>query len=56
MEITRVDSYDDKRFSQVVLNQHGAYIIEDEPYEIEIITKDSAVIRGKNKSVYGEIF
>ena len=55
MDITRIDTYDDNRFSQNVLNQHGAYIIEDEPYEIEIITKDSAVIRGKNKSVYGEL-
>ena len=55
MDITRIDTYDDNRFSQNVLNQHGAYIIEDEPYEIEIITKDSAVIIGKNKSVYREL-
>ena len=45
MEITRVDSYDDKRFSQVVLNQHGAYIIGNEPYEIEIVTA-GAPVRG----------
>ena len=48
MDITRIDSYYDNRFSQNVLNQHGAYVIEDEPYEIEIISKDSAVIRGKS--------
>ena len=55
MDITRIDSYDDKRFSQVVLNQHGAYIVEDEPYEIEIISKDSAVVRGKETSAYTEL-
>lgn len=55
MDITRIDTYDDNRFSQKVLNQHGAYIIEDEPYEIEIISKDSAMIRGKDISVYGEL-
>jgi 8-oxo-dGTP pyrophosphatase MutT (NUDIX family) len=55
MDITRIDSYYDNRFSQNVLNQHGAYVIEDEPYEIEIISKDSAVIRGKEPSLYAEL-
>ena len=55
MNITRIDSYYDNRFSQNVLNQHGAYVIEDEPYEIEIISKDSAVIRGKEPSLYAEL-
>ena len=55
MNITRIDTYDDNRFSQNVLNQHGAYVIEDEPYEIEIISKDSAVVRGKDSSAFGEL-
>lgn len=55
MEITRIDTYDDGRFSQTVLDQHGAYVIEDEPYEIEIVSKDSAVVRGKDTSAYEEL-
>lgn len=46
MDIKRMDSYDDKRFSQSVLNQHGAYLIDNQPYEVEIISKDSAIVRG----------
>ena len=55
MEITRINSYDDKRFSQIVLNQHGAYLVDDEPYEIEIVSKDTALVSGKNHSVYEEL-
>lgn len=55
MDITRIDTYVDNRFSQSVLNQHGAYIIGDEPYEIEIISKDYAVVRGKDTSAYEEL-
>ena len=55
MEITRINSYDDKRFSIIVLNQHGAYLIDNEPYEIEIVSKDTALVRGKNSSVYDEL-
>ena len=46
MDITRINAYADKRFSQTVLNQHGAYIVDDEPYEIEIISNNIAVVRG----------
>ena len=55
MDITRINTYDDKRFSQTVLNQHGAYIVDDEPYEIEIISNNTAVVRGKNRSAYEEL-
>lgn len=55
MEITRINSYDDKRFSQIVLNQHGAYLVDDEPYEIEIVSKDTANVRGNNPSAYEEL-
>ena len=37
MDITRIDTYNDERFSRTVLIQHGAYLISDDPYEIEII-------------------
>jgi len=55
LEITRINSYDDKRFSIIVLNQHGAYLIDNEPYEIEIVSKDTAIVRGNNPSAYEEL-
>ena len=55
VDITRINAYADKRFSQTVLNQHGAYIVDDEPYEIEIISNNIAVVRGKNRSAYEEL-
>lgn len=47
MEITRINTYDDPRFSKVVLCQHGAYLIGEEPYEVEIVSDNSAIVRGK---------
>lgn len=55
MEITRINTYDDCRFSQNVLYQHGAYIIADETYEVEIVSKNSAIVRGKDCSAFGEL-
>ena len=52
MEITRIDSYTDSRFSETVLNQHGAYIVGHEPYQVEIISPDSARVFGKDPAVY----
>ena len=46
MNIERIDSYEDRRFSQNVLNQHGCFLVNDVPYEIEIISDSKAVIRG----------
>ncbi|MBR4470845.1 MAG: hypothetical protein IKS54_06005 [Erysipelotrichaceae bacterium] len=55
MEIRRIDAYCDDRFSQKTLFQHGAYLIDDEPYEIEITDKDSAVVRGKDAAFFHEL-
>ena len=55
MDITRIDSYDDGRFSKTVLNQHGAYLVDNEPYQVEIINSISAVIRGNNPAVYNTL-
>ena len=55
MEIRRIDEYQDDRFSQKILFQHGAYLIDDEPYEIEIINKDSAVVRGMDAAFFHEL-
>lgn len=48
MNIKRINSYQDKRFSQAVLNQHGCFLVDDEPYEVEIISDHEAVVRGRN--------
>lgn len=52
MDIQRIDSYTDSRFSKNVLNQHGAYLVDNEPYQIEITDSNSAVIQGKDPAVY----
>ena len=52
MNIKRINTYDDKRFSQKVLNQHGCFLVEEEPYEIEIISDFEAIVRGKVSAVY----
>lgn len=52
MNIKRVDRYNDKRFSKTVLLQNGAYDIDGEPYEVEIINSECAVIRGKDTEKY----
>ena len=52
MEIKRVTDYNNPIFSQIVLNQRGAFLIDEEPYEIEIISSDSASVKGKNRENY----
>ena len=55
MEIKRINSYDDNRFSQTVLNQHGCFLADGMPYEVEIISDYEAVISGVDQAVYAEI-
>lgn len=38
MRIKRINSYQDPRFSQIALNQHGAFLIGSDPYEVKIIS------------------
>jgi len=52
MNIKRVNTYHDKRFSQKVLNQHGCFLVDEEHYEIEIVSDFEAVIRGKDSTIY----
>ena len=48
MNITRINTYDDHRFSQEALNQHGCYLADgDVPIEIRIISQSEAVIKGE---------
>ncbi|MCD7732555.1 MAG: hypothetical protein LUH56_03850 [Oscillospiraceae bacterium] len=44
MKIERINSYTDKRFSERVLKQHGAFLVDGEPFGFEIISTDSAVV------------
>lgn len=55
MEIKRINTYTDDRFSQRVLLQHGCFLVDEAPYEIEIISDFEAVSRGKNADVYLEV-
>lgn len=55
MSIIRINSYDDHRFSQEALNQHGCYIADgDVPVEIIIISQSEALIKG-DKAYFDEI-
>lgn len=55
MKIKRIDNYTNELFSQIVLNQRGAFLVNDEPYEVEIISNDSAIVRGKNSNFFEKI-
>lgn len=52
MNIERINTYQDRRFSQRVLNQHGCFLADGEPYEVEIISQREAVIRGREAAAY----
>lgn len=46
-KITRINDYDDKRYSKTALLQHGAFQIDDQhAVEVVIVNSDSAQIRG----------
>lgn len=44
MEIERIDSYDDPRFPQEVLFQHGAYIAGGQPWSFRVVSGSEAVV------------
>jgi hypothetical protein len=52
MSIERIDNYIDKRFSKKALYQHGAYLIDGEPYEVIIVSDIKAVVYGDDASQY----
>lgn len=47
MELVRINTYDDPRFSPAVLRQHGCFLADGELYELEIVSSSEAVVRGK---------
>ena len=55
MDIQRIDNYTDTRFSKNVLEPHGAYLIDGDPYEIEITGSSEATVRGKDPAAYAEL-
>ena len=55
MNITRINTYDDQRFSQEALNQHGCYLADgDVSIEIKIISQSEAIIKG-DKTYFNEV-
>ena len=52
MEIERINEYQDERFSQKALWQHGCFLADGMPYEVEIISDFEAVIKGRNPGMY----
>lgn len=52
MDIKRINTYQDPRFSKTALNQHGCFLVDGKPCEIEIISDFEAVIRGKDAGLY----
>ena len=52
MNIQRINTYHDPRFSQTVLNQHGCFLAGEDPYEVEIVSNRAAVIRGKEEATF----
>lgn len=55
MEIKRINTYTDPRFSQSALNQHGCFLADNQPYEIVISSDREAVIHGENAAVFPDI-
>ena len=56
VKIQRINAYDDVRFSERVLKQHGAFVINDELLcEVEIIGTCEAIVHGAVEEFYNEI-
>ena len=52
MVIERINDYENPCFSSKVLWQHGGYLIDGNPYEVEIIQPNVAVVRGADSEKY----
>ncbi|MCC8196080.1 MAG: hypothetical protein LIO49_04640 [Ruminococcus sp.] len=55
MKIERINNYTDVRFSEVVLKQHGAFLVDGEPFGFEIISTNSAVVHMSEKDCPNEL-
>ena len=54
MEARRIDGYTDRRFSPQVLRQHGGFLVDGVPCEVEIVGPETAIIRGQPRC-YGAV-
>ena len=53
VKIQRINTYDDSRFSEKILKQHGAFVINDMILcEVEIVGESEAVIHGDVEEFY----
>lgn len=56
INIERVNDYSDSRFRQNVLQQHGAFLVNEVlPYEVEILNQTDAVIHGEEKQFFENV-
>lgn len=55
MNITRLNTYADDRFSAEALRQHGCYLVDDIPCEVLILSEDTARITGASENVLPEL-
>lgn len=50
MDIMRINTYDDPRFSAEALRQHGCFLVDGKPCEVLIIAEDTARITGAEEA------
>lgn len=57
MDIQRIDGYADPRFSQEVLYQHGAFLVDGRPWAFRVISDHEAVVCGEglNENALAEV-
>ena len=55
LQINRIDSFFDARFSRTALLQHGCFLVDDVPYEVEIVSDTDAIVRGTDCRIYEAI-
>ena len=53
--IIRIDIYKDSRFEEATLMQHGCFLVEDVPYEIEIISNSEGIVRGADTRIFSKV-
>lgn len=55
MKIERVNTYSDNRFSEKILLQHGCFLVDNKPYEVEIISETEAVVKGERADCFKDV-
>ncbi len=54
MNIEWINAYQASLFPQKVLRQHGFFLVDGAPYEVEILSQQEAVVRGRELDVIEE--